>query len=409
MNTDVVVATPEIPSKWDIIPIHSSDVATYKSCRRKWDWSSPARRNLRRKVAIYGVNLDLWFGTGIHYALENMYDPILPHDPVESFLTWYDIQLNGGIVGPEWLDRVNDLNPVDQEDGTYKIVGLKYLLPQYIDEDFEALRELGVGMMSFYRDYAKKNDNFVVVARESTYSIPLGFESVDLREESPNYGSMLEVHARGKRDVVIYYPDSGKYGLRDYKTAARVDEDYFLKYEKDEQFSNYLWATNMEAELYPDYPWHGKFVGSIDCIALRKNYPKPPTVLQSGWLSLDKQKEGTTADLFMKEIRQSPLLQEWYNDNAKAQAYYEYLCERGDEMFVERFPVTRNKYELVATGNHLRMIAQEMLNDDTNIYPNPTGSWGCLRCTFRPACIAADDGSDWMGMLNDGYEVNHDR
>lgn len=414
MATEVVSRPPEIPSKWEILPIHGSDVASYKRCRRYWDWTSPARNNLRRKVEIYGIDFRLWFGTGIHYALEMYYDPILQHDPVESFKTWWEFQVNGGIVGEEWLERVYDIHPqvggaADYEGNRpyYRIKGLKELLPLPVDDEFEQHYELGVGMMEFYRGWAPANDDFITVAAESQYSIPLGFEAVDQREESPNYGKRLEVHARGKRDAVIYFEEYDKFGINDHKTAARIDEDYFKKLDKDEQCSNYLWATIQEAKMY-DLPWKGKMVDRVLYTALRKNYPKPPTVLQSGFLSLDRQKEGTTAELFKEAIVGNENLEAWFRHNEKAQAYYTHLCEQGDSLFIQRDLVTRNRHEIEATGAHLAMIAREMLNDPA-IYPNPTGEFRCLECAFRAPCIAADDGSDWIGMLSDGYEQNRDR
>lgn len=425
-TTEIVASPPDIPSKWDIIPIHSSDVASYKRCRRYWDYTSPTRSNLRRRVDIYGVNVPMWYGTGIHYALEMMYHPVLKRDPVEAFLTWYEYQWNGGIVTEEWLERTYDIhaqslgpqtpqakNAEGQYDDAgsdvelFKIRGLSELLPDPNHEEFELHRELGIGMLNFYKEWSANHDDFLVVAAESVYSIPLEFEATDRREESPNYGKRLEVHARGKRDAVIFYPESGKYGINDYKTAAKISEEYFLKLDKDEQCSNYLWATIQEAKMH-GYAWSGQTVDRVLYTALRKNYPKPPTVLKNGFPSLNRQTEGTTADLFEQYV-QSSGLSEWYEEDEKAQAYYTYLLEQGDSLFIQRDLVTRNEYEIEATGRHLRMIAEEMLADDLRIYPNPTGEFRCLQCAFRVPCISADDGSDWQGILLDGYEENKDR
>ena len=417
-TTEVVTQSPPIPSKWDVIPIHASDMAAYKRCRRYWDWTSPTRNNLRRRVEVSGIKMELWFGSGIHYALEKYYDPILQRDPVESFTTWYDFQWSGGTVSEEWLERTYDIHPQvttlsksKDSETKYRIKGLYDLLPnvELVEEEFEAHRILGIEMMKFYKEWAPKNDDFVTVAAESTFSIPLDMEAIDLREKSPNYGKMLEVHARGKRDAVIYYPEMDKYGINDHKTAAIINEDYFVKLEKDEQVTTYLWATIMESLMH-DYPWSDKMVDRVLYTALRKNYPKPPTRTYGGSaLSVDRTKEGTTAELFQTAIEDDPTLQKWFLGNEKAQSYYTYLCETGDDMFVQRDLVTRNKWEIQAAGKHLRMIAQEMINPDTPIYPNPTGNWLCTGCAFRSPCIAADDGSDWQGMLADGYEPNRDR
>ena len=361
--------------------------------------------------------MELWFGTGIHYALEMYYNPVLQRDPVEAFTTWFELQWNGGIVGPEFLDRTYDINPRTLTSADisatpkYGILGLKDLLPnvEVVEEEFMMHRELGINMLKFYKEWAKKNDDFVTVSAEDVFSIPLGFEAIDRREDSPNYGRKLEVHARGKRDAVIFWPEHDRYGINDHKSAARIDEDYFVKLEKDEQCSTYLWATIIEAQEQ-ERPWTGKLVDRVLYTALRKNYPKPPTPTYKGKaLSLDRTKEATTAEMFTEAVAADPVLSEWFVKNEKAQEYYSYLCASGDDMFVLRNIARRNHHELVNTGKHLTMIAKEMLDPHLNIYPNPTGSWLCTGCAFRVPCIAADDGSDWQGILADGYEFNRDR
>jgi len=432
MATSVVTAPPAIPSKFDIIPIHGSDIASFKRCRRYWDWTSPTRNNLRRKVEIHGINFPLWFGTGIHYALEKYYDPILRHDPVESFKTWFQFQWEGGVVGAEWLDLLYDVHPHVADNCTcgieprgatknghkpdcpvvnhqYKVRGLKDMLPnvELVQDEVGTHLALGIGMMEFYKSYAERVDDFVVIAAESSFSIPLGFESFDIREESPNYNKKLEVHARGKRDAVIYYPEMDKFGIIDHKTAARINEDYFAKLDKDEQCSTYLWATIQESKLF-DLPWKDGIVDRVVYNAVRKNYPKVPTFTSRGFPSLDRQKEGTTAELFKEAIVGNDNLEDWFRNDEKAQAYYTYLCEMGDSLFIQRDLVTRNLAEIYNTGSHIKMVARDMLNEPA-IYPSPSGEFRCLQCAFRAPCISADDGSDWQGMLADGYEENSDR
>lgn len=411
--TTTVVTPPQVPSKYDVIPIHTSDIATYLSCRRKWDWTSPARNNLRHKVQIFGVNENLWFGSGIHYALEMYYNPALQRDPVEAFTTWFELQWNGGEVTEDFLDRCYDLNPKQfvstGNEGTscymYKIAGLRDLLPNPIEDEFLILRELGIGMMEFYKEYAAEHDDFEVVAAETVFSVPLGFEAIDVREESPNFGKSLEVHARGKRDSIVYWPAKDRFGLFDHKTAAKVDEGYFAHLDKDPQTTNYIWASQQEAAQY-DLPY--KKIEQLCYQALRKVFPKPPTALQNGTPSLNRQDESCTAKMFEDYIRENNLTV-WFEANDKAKNYYEFLLKEGDERFVVRRTSYRNQAEVQAAGEHIRMIAKEMLSPDTAIYPNPRRDWDCVRCAFRAPCIAKDDGSDWKGMLADGYELNSDR
>jgi hypothetical protein len=413
-----MVTSPTLPSKWDIIPIHASDVAAFKRCRRYWDWSSPTRTNLRRRVDLNGVYFPLWFGSGVHYALEQFYHPTMPRDPVEAFKTWYQYQWEGGIVTEDWLERCYDLNPVEVQVGTanghdgklgmphqklWKIEGLKELHPDPIHEEFEHHLDLGIGMLTFYKDYAKKNDHFVCVSAESKFSVPLGFEAVDFREESPNYGKMIEVHARGTRDAIIYNPDTERYGFMDHKTAADIGDDYFTKLEMDEQVGTYFWATEWEAEVY-DLPW--KRVDRAIYNVLRKVYPKPPTILKDGIMpSIDRKNESTTAEMFATYIKEAGI-QEIYENTPKLQGYYNYLVQMGDDNFVQRKVIRWNKVQVANVGKHYRMVAEEMLNPNVKIYPTPSGNWLCTKCQFRAPCLAADDGSDFVDMLAQGYETN---
>ena len=413
----ILATPPAIPSKYDIIPIHASDIASFKRCRRYWDWSSPTRTNLRRQVRFYGINVNLWFGSGIHFALERYYNPVLRRDPVESFLTWFKMQWEGGEISEDLLEYSYDINPefvkaitdgVGIESSTWRIEGLRDLLPSPDEEEFMAFKDLGVGMMTFYKEYAAREDDFEVVAAESTFSIPLGFERVDVREESPHYGELLEVHARGKRDAIVFWPERKdvrkQYGIFDHKTAAKVDEDYFESLENDPQFSTYIWASVTEAEIH-DLPW--KHIESVVCNALRKVYPKPPTITTRGFPSLDRSKESTTAQMFSDCVRDIGLV-DWFHDDLKAQGYYEYLLAEGDKVFIQRDFAHRNAYEIAATGEEIKMVAMDML-DDPRIYKSPSRLGYCTKCQFRAPCLAKDDGSDWKGMLADGYELNRDR
>lgn len=420
-----LVAPPPIPNKYDIIPIHASDIASFLRCRRYWHWSSPAKLNLRRRVDIHGINMPLWFGSGIHYALEMYYNPFLRRDPVEAFKTWYQYQWEGGVVTEDWLERTYDAHPVDLGEQTpqaknaegqyddagtdvhlWEVRGLQDLHPDPDHLEFEQHFELGVGMMEWYKEYAAKHDDFVVIAAESTFSVPLGFEAIDTREESPNYGKLVEVHARGKRDAIIYKPSTDAFAVMDHKTAESIGEEYFTKLENDAQVSTYMWASQEEAKLH-DLPY--KRIDHCLYNVLRKNYPKPPSILSDGISpSVNKQTEGTTAELFMAYLEDSGL-KPLFDATKKWQDYYDYLLKQGDSLFIERKNVIRNKYETETTGNEIRMVAREMLREDLQIYKTPSSSYSCTRCQFRVPCLLADQGGDFIAVLSDAYEENRGR
>lgn len=424
---------PEIPSKWDIIPIHSSDRANFKRCRRYWNWSSPARQNLTLRADVFGIIPALWFGTGIHWSLEQYYTPGLRRDPVEAWKTWFDIQWRGGEVTEEWLPRIYDLKPqllspvpdspsdLDYDwpgspgsPRIYLVRGLEDILPDPDHEKFEEMFELGIGMMDFYKEYAEEHDDFTVLMLEHDFSVPVWdyenkciLKRIDVREDSPNYGKELEVHARGRQDAIILRHGAERLGIMDHKTAISIGEDYFAKLETDEQCTNYLYAAQVEANYY-DLPHKGKAFEEVLYNVLRKAYPKPPTVLNNGFFSIDREKESTTY----------PMLKSWIEKNLpgvgeaalneKQLAYLEYLKDVGYEQFIIRRPVRRNQHQLHSAGERLYLESMDMLSDPL-IYPNITDSFACLHCQFRPPCLAKEDGSDWEMLIRENYTSSKDR
>ena len=442
-----------IPTKWDIIPIHTSDRATFKFCRRQWDWSSPSRRNLVRKVKVHGVAMPLWFGTGIHYALASFYDPVLREDPEKVFESWFNTEWNGGIVHYSELDYYADRDPVpaspyqttdydamvvDEHTGetvpaAWSVKGLSELLPNPDEELFMEHKALGIGMMKYYKDYAERNDNFRVIVSEHTFSVPVLDPNGDVlyaedHRKMPEWwkmddlygyfdtpvttgGMFKQVHARGRQDTLLQDLETGQYGILENKTTARLDEDYFRHLELDEQCTTYLWAAEREAEIY-DLEY--KNVDFIIYNALWKKYPRKPTILGSGKPSIDRQKEMTTARLFedtMKELGLTMLMQV----DPKIKSYYEYLLEQGDKLFIQRgtpeMPyVTRNKAQKENAGKRLYYEAMDMLRTtDGYLYPNPQKDYLCLNCIFRAPCIQAERGEDYEFTLADGYQENYDR
>lgn len=401
-----LIVPPKAPSKFVVIPIHASDRGTFKKCRRRWHWTSPMRENLSVSASEHGIYFPLWFGSGIHWALKQYYDPALKRDLIETFKTWYDIQWNGGVISEDWLEITYDRQPQQVKDG-WKVRGLYDILPAPdLDGDtFEEHLDLGIGMLTFYRDYAERNDNFTVIAAEHTFSVPiLDFDGNTVIRTDVRDGKSKEVHLRGTMDAIIQDNDTGKFGILEHKSAISIGEEYFEKLDKDEQCTTYMYAGEREATI------HGLPYTKIDFVlynALRKAYPKPPTITQRGLPSIDRKQESTTYPMLLKAIEDLGIEGTW-PDKENEKNYVEFVKNAGDEQFIIRTPVIRNRNEIVSCGVRVFMEVEDMLGDPY-IYPNPTGEWYCLRCPFRAPCIAVDDGSDWKFMIEDQYEKNWTR
>lgn len=410
---------PDPPNKYDIIPIHASDRGSFKHCRRRWNWSSPMRNNLVPKAEAHGVYMPLWFGSGIHWALKYYYDPILRRDPLETFRTWWHVQTHGGVISEDWLDVTYDHNPNPLPDVSssyvpdpplYKVKGLYDILMDADREEFERHLDLGIGMLTFYKEYAAEHDRFDVLVAEHTFSVPILTPSGDvMRMRDPRDGEEKDVHLRGTQDGIIQDWDSEKYGILEHKSAISINEDYFTKLDKDEQCTTYLFGAEREAEIY-DLPY--KKCEFVLYNALRKAYPQPPTITKGGKISIDRANESTTYPMLMKMIEAmgladtSPDGAPYWERDLKLASYVNYVKEMGNEQFIVRTPVTRNIYERASIGYRIYMETCDMLDPHVRIYPNPTGEWKCLRCPFRAPCIAADDGSDFQMMLEEDFEKN---
>jgi hypothetical protein len=403
-----LIRPPKIPSKYEIIPIHASDRGTFKRCRRLWEWSSPIKQNLVPNVGQEGININLWFGTGIHHALAQYYNPVLRRDPVETFKWWWQLQWFGGIVTEEQAELSHDRHPQQYiHNGTvnYKVQGLRDLLPDPDTEKYEEHRELGIGMLTYYKEYSVREDNFAVICEEHTFSVPiLGPDGEILMMIDPRDARVKEVHLRGTQDAIVQDLENGQFGIIEHKTAVQVGEEYHRKLEKDEQCTTYMYAAEREAAIH-DLEYER--ISFVIYNALRKVFPRPPTPVKSGLFSIDRQKESTTYPMLMDYIERNGL-ELVVDADEKLKQYVDYVKHVGDEQFIIRTPVRRNRHEIESCESRVYMEAMDML-DYPRIYPNPTGEHNCLNCIFRAPCIARDDGSDWEMLLSDNYTRNWTR
>ena len=282
------------------------------------------------------------------------------------------------------------------------MICIPILIPKFLEH-----KDLGNGMLEFYKEYAEREDNFAVIVEEHTFSVPvveplLGKNMIAL---DPRDGKYKEVHIRGTQDAIIQDLETGQFGILEHKTAIQIGEEYHRKLEKDEQCTTYMYAGEREAQIH-DLEYDK--ISFVLYNALRKSYPKPPTRLKNGMFSVNRQTESTTIDMLEHFIEQEGI-QVIVDSDEKLQGYVNYVREAGDKQFIERNYVRRNKAEIESCGERIYMEAADMLDPNVRIYPNPTGEWSCLGCTFRAPCIARDDGSNYKMLLDDGFERNWTR
>jgi hypothetical protein len=347
------------------LELHTSDRILFKRCRRKWDWQSPLRDSL---VPIGEVNPHLWFGTGLHFALEDWHGlkKYSPKNPMQAFDTFVDC-----FRIEERPENWNELQYIGNE-------VLQYYHNYWHDLYFKQYRTA-----TLY-DIAKLNGNYLPPDLANLYSdkkmnhplVEIEFE-VDLPR---NYTY------RGTLDRIVIDPYD-RLWIVDYKSASRMDT---LKLETDPQMSAYAWGA---------YRYFGiKFEGVI-LMQFVKDVPEKPRLLKNGTFSQSKTQK-TTYKLYTEALQE-----EYHGIPDMYVDFVNYLAakeiENGDS-FIRYDMIRKNEYQIAYEEVKILYELSDMTNSDLFIYPNPTKdcSWDC---PFRSACIAKDDGSDFEFILNNEF------
>lgn len=375
--------------------LRTSNCRVFRRCLRKWGYQSSLRRNLSGKGTEQNINF--WFGTAIHYAMEDYFGYNKFGDPREAFKAYYkafpevDRPMAAGdhydlgismltyflywypkhnlAYGFEtvWVDDVTLQEVEPFSEGAHPLV----------EEEFT----LDLGITVWVRE-----DNEVIVDPE------VDCEIVAKINDPGN--SYLIVRMNGEENTVKLYPETmkyhgtcdrivrdkkGRWWILDYKTAKGADTN---KLDTDDQISRYLWAMEL---------WFQRPIEGFIYLQLTKDVVQMPRRLKDGKLSVDK-KQKTTSALLRVELEKD------YGAVAKApKAMIDFLntltaqeTEEGDR-FIRWDLVRRSKAQKESTYRHIMAEAKMMVNPNLYLYPSPTRD--CIwECNFRDVCIMEDDG-----------------
>src|SRR4051812_13827852 len=109
------LTAPTAPER--VAVIRTSDRINFKACRRRWGWQSHLKGNLNPKTTVG----PLWFGTAVHFSLEDYHGVNIYGHPTNAFKAYV-----------EATSKVKEVE----------------LPPDFID-----LLPLGEGMMNYYADH----------------------------------------------------------------------------------------------------------------------------------------------------------------------------------------------------------------------------------------------------------------
>lgn len=330
----------------DLIVIRTSDRMAFKRCRRLWGWTSHLRMGLRiREEADY-----FWFGSGIHFALEDYHGYNVYGHPGKAFLAYVEATRKAGRAPATW----NDLTPV------------------------------GVGMASYYADFwlqSSGRDPLETLTIDGVPQVEVnGFIDLGIKWQNKRvvYGFTL--------DRLTVDADGGIWVV-EYKTAKAFQ---VLHFDTDEQCTAYCWAGSKMYGLPVQGVWYYQ---------LKKVVPALPRILSTGKISTDP-KQQTSSALYRKMLIDiygspdaAPVPNRKFHDTLVVEE------TEDQDRFIRRECVERNPTQLQSFEQRVHLELGEMLNESLPLYPNQTRdcSW---QCPLQAACVALEDGSDYDSALS---------
>lgn len=339
--------SPPLPAP--TIYIRTSERLLFRRCRRLWGWLSPLRMGLEVKVRPDYF----WFGTGMHYALEDYHGVNTYGHPAKAFWAYYHACKESKQLPPTAADLIC----------------------------------VGIGMMEYYADFwlaGKSRDPL------KTLILPNGQPATEVRFEIP-----LPVKGPNGEDVVyrgtldgLIEDEHNRVWIKEYKSAKAFRVYHF---DTDDQITAYCWATKC---ILPD-----REVAGVCYQQHKKDFPNPPRILKTTGRVSTAEHQKTNYALYLATLIDIYGSWDCFPDDNKA--YLNKLAaddtEDGDK-YIQRDWITRNEHQLAAQGEKIMLELEDILNPNLPLYPNPSKdcSW---QCPLEAVCVAMDDGSDWSSLL----------
>jgi len=223
--------------------IHLSDMRTFRSCRRLWNYTSPLRKNLEPNAEKHY----LWTGKAIHYALSVYYagKNSNPEDLMNGF------------------DSFLETNPPNLADGA--------------DENEQIC--LASGVLNHYGMWSPSHNDFEIIMPEVNIAVPLGDDT----------------YYTGQSDCLVKKKE-GNYWLLEHKTCSRFP-DYDLLV-MDDQAAAYVWGCTMDPRF------EGMIPKGVIFNFLRKKIPYRPELTSRGKLS-QRANMDTSYEIYLNAIEEN--------------------------------------------------------------------------------------------------------
>ena len=346
-----------------VFVISTTDRMQFRTCRRRWHFQSSMALNLEPVQ----MAAPLWFGTGIHFALEDFHGENRYARPEAAFEAYV-----------EATQRQS-----------------RQVLPGTWSDDLQR----SINMLSYYHKYWLKNRDplpTLIVDGVPQVEVNLRLDLRDLFEGTRLGGRSIDdiVPHLKDYDQVIYSATidrvtediDGNIWLVDYKTTAQMKTTH---HSLDAQASAYTWL----ASRYYDKPVKGLIYWQF-----LKATPQTPRILNNGHLSVAANMR-TSSGLYeetAKEVYGSP---DKFPDAVARKLESLRLGEgKHHDTYIRRDYLRRSESQLANEGLTVLMELRDMLDPDKPLYHNPTFLCPAM-CPFYEVCYSMQDGSDFQIQL----------
>lgn len=330
--------------------VRTSDRASFKRCRRRWNLQSHLGHNLEAKDRPPYF----WLGTGGHYAMQDFHGYNVYGHPTVAFKAYVHACKKSGVSIPD---------------------------------DYKELSALVEGMLDYYADcWLAERDPLKTYYVDGVPQVEVN-ALIPLPYTPPANSSYTGVLYSVTLDRVVI-DDYGDLWILDYK----FNKDFRLGHlVTDDQISAYCWAA---------YSMYDRPIKGFIYQQHKKVLPKPPPFMSSGKFSTNKNMITSYAlykhalEGLYDTVKAAPL---------KNRQYLDWLLLKESEdrdAYIRRDFEDRSQHQIEATGSKIIMELEDILNPELPLYPNPNKdcSWDC---NFLDACVMMDDGSDWEHVLLD--------
>jgi hypothetical protein len=351
------------------VPFHisPSDMSTFLSCRYKWDLSSPNRQSLRHRSS---PRFYLTAGTALHAALEAMANGYWTlTDPVS--------------VAKEVIDKEREAKIAAY---THEY-GFKPWAQEL--EKFETDAEFTLALVDqYFQQYPAGHElddqGLAYIATEVPFKI-------DITEHLDKPGRT--VYFVGTIDGVAVDNDDRLFIVENKSYTQQPEVD-------DLQFHFQSTGYAVAIEMLTGQAITGGLYNGV-----AKKLIKPPKVLKSGKISVDK-RQSTTVKEFLKTCRA-------VGENPHSPEYSEFLKflqereEQGDTRFFYREKFFYNEDQKKSWTEDFYKVANEMVGDPRIYRTIPYN--GCGKsgndCWYSDVCRSAHSGGDVDYILDKRYTV----